>query len=155
MTAPGLPVAQHVDDADCPWVDSGMGFELKVVQIDIPQGLWVVRNRFNPGVRIQTHRHTGPVYAFTQSGSWKYEEYPEINRAGSFLFEPAGSQHTLIVPEDNTEITDVWFAVWGANLNLDDNGNVESVFDAQFILDGYLMLCEAAGLPEPKVLINR
>lgn len=132
-----------------------MGFQLKVVQIDVPQGLWVVRNRFDPGVRIQTHRHTGPVYAFTLAGAWKYEESPETNRAGSFLFEPAGSQHTLIVPEDNTEVTDVWFAVWGANLNLDADGNVESVFDASFILDGYLMLCEAAGLPEPNVLVNR
>ena len=94
------------------------------------------------------------MYAFTLSGSWKYEEYEEVNRAGSFLYEPAGSTHTLIVPETNTEPTDVWFAVWGANLNLDDAGNVESVYDAQFILDGYLALCDAAGLPTPKVLVS-
>ena len=48
----------------------------------------------------------------------------------------------------------MWFAVWGANLNLDDAGNVESVYDAQFILDGYLALCDAAGLPTPKVLVS-
>ena len=149
-----IPQAHHVDDTDCPWVDSFMGFDLKVVQIDAAQGLWVVRNRFRPGARIQTHRHTGPVYAFTLSGSWKYEEYPEVNRAGSFLFEPAGSVHTLIVPDDNTEVTDVWFAVWGANLNLDATGAVESVYDAQVVLDGYLGLCEAAGLAPPNVLVT-
>ena len=34
MTAiPAIPVAMHVDDADCPWVDSFMGFDLKVVQV--------------------------------------------------------------------------------------------------------------------------
>ena len=154
MDLSSIPVAQHVGDADCPWVDSFLGFDLKVVQIDVAQGLWVVRNRFRPGVVIQTHKHTGPVYAFTLSGSWKYAEYPEVNRAGSFLFEPGGSTHTLVVPEDNTEDTDVWFAVWGANLNLDADGNVETVYDAQFILDGYLALCEAAGLPRPNVLIT-
>ena len=150
-----FPAALHVGDSDCPWVDSLVGFDLKVVQVRISEGLWVVRNRFRPGARIQRHKHTGPVLAFTLSGSWKYEEYPEVNRAGSFLYEPAGSIHTLIVPEDNTEDTDVWFAVWGANLNLDADGNVESVFDAQFVLDGYLGLCEAARLPTPKVLIER
>jgi len=154
MDLSGIPVAQHVDDEDCPWVDSYMGFDLKVVQIDVAQGLWVVRNRFRPGVVIQTHQHTGPVYAFTLSGSWKYAEYPEVNRAGSFLFEPGGSTHTLVVPEDNTEDTDVWFAVWGANLNLDADGNIESIYDARIILDGYLALCEAAGLPAPKVLVT-
>ena len=28
------------------------------------EGLWIVRTRFAPGVEVQTHRHTGPVYAF-------------------------------------------------------------------------------------------
>ncbi|MEZ5320758.1 MAG: 2,4'-dihydroxyacetophenone dioxygenase family protein [Microthrixaceae bacterium] len=149
----GPPAALHVGDDDCPWVDSFMGFDLKVVQVRLSEGLWVVRNRFQPGTVIQKHRHTGPVYAFTLSGSWKYAEYPEVNRAGSFLYEPAGSEHTLTVPDTNAEVTDVWFAVWGANLNLDADGNVESVYDAPMILDGYRSLCQAAGLGEPRVLV--
>jgi 2,4'-dihydroxyacetophenone dioxygenase len=56
------------------------------------------------------------------------------------------------VPPDNAEVTDVWFAVYGANLNLDEDGNVTSVWDARYILDGYLLLCEAAGLPRPDVI---
>ena len=43
-----------------------------------------------------------------------------MNVAGSYLFEPAGSIHTLHVPDTNTEVTDVFFAIHGANLNLDD-----------------------------------
>lgn len=148
-----IPAAMHVGDEQCPWVDAGMGFEFKVLSVRISEGVWVVRNRFEPGSRVQRHRHTGPVYAFTLCGSWKYEEYDDVNRAGSFLYEPAGSTHTLVVPEDNDDVTDVFFAVWGANLNLDADGNVESVFDAQFILDGYLAMCEAAGLPRPQPLV--
>ena len=148
----GIPQASHRGEDECPYVDAGDGVQLKVVQVDIDQGLWVVRNRFAPGARVPRHKHTGAVHAFTESGAWKYEEYPEVNRAGSYLFEPAGSIHTLIVPEDNTETTEVWFAIYGANLNLDADGNVESVFDAGFILEAYLALAEAAGLPRPDVI---
>ena len=79
----------------------GDGIELQVLQIDVELGLWVIRNRFQPGCRVQTHKHTGSVFAFTNSGSWKYEEYPEVNTAGSYLYEPAGSVHTLTVPSTN------------------------------------------------------
>jgi hypothetical protein len=58
------------------------------------------------------------------------------------------------VPEDNTEPTDVFFAIHGANLNLDANGNVESVYDATLILQSYYLMCEAAGLPRPPVVID-
>ena len=70
----------------------------------------------------------------TFSGSWRYLEYPEVNTAGSYLYEPAGSIHTLHVPPTNRETTDVWFAIRGANLNLDEQGNVESVWDAAFLI---------------------
>ena len=56
------------------------------------------------------------------------------------------------MPEDNTEVTDVWFAIYGANLNLDAEGNVESVLDAGFILEAYFALCEAEGHPRPNVI---
>ena len=86
------------------------------------------------------------MFAFTQSGSWKYEEYDEVNTAGSYLFEPAGSIHTLVVPETNTEVTDVWFAIYGANLNLAEDGSVDLVIDAQMVYEFYVALCEAAGV---------
>ena len=97
----------------------------------------MVRTRFQPGVTIPTHKHTGAVFAVTLAGSWKYAEYPDVNTAGSYLYEPAGSVHTLTVPESELEVTDVWFAIYGANLNLDADGNVEAVIDAQLVYDFY------------------
>lgn len=149
-----IPAAIHRGEEDLPWVDIGEGSLMKVLHIDVEQGLWVVRNRFQPGYVVPTHKHTGAVYAFTQSGSWKYREYPEINTAGSYLFEPAGSTHTLTVPDTNTEETDVWFAVQGANLNLDADGNVESIYDAAFIRDMYYLLCEAEGHAKPDIVLR-
>ena len=59
---------------------------------------------------------------------------------------------TLVVPDDNDELTDVWFQIYGANLNLDADGNVESVTDAGTIYQAYMMMCEAQGLGRPNVL---
>ena len=146
------PRAVMRTDAECPMVDAGDGVEIAVLQVDIEAGLWVVRNRFQPGVQIDTHKHTGQVFAFTHAGAWKYAEYPEVMTAGSYLYEPAGSIHTLTVPEDNDDVTDVSFAIYGANINLDADGNVISVWDAEFILTGYYALCEAAGLDRPDVI---
>jgi hypothetical protein len=50
------------------------------------------------------------------------------------------------------ELTDVWFAVYGANLNLDDEDNVTSIVDAEAIRDIYFALCEAEGLSRPNVI---
>lgn len=152
MTIMDIPAALHRGEDELPFVELEPGVELQVLQVDIPNGLWVIRNRFAPGTKVQKHKHTGQVFAFTQSGSWKYEEYPEVNRAGSYLFEPAGSIHTLVVPETNTEVTDVWFAIYGANLNLAEDGSVDLVIDAQLVLDFYLMLCAQQGVENPPVI---
>ena len=144
--------AFHLGEEEIPWVDTGTGVELKLVQADIEAGLWIVRNRFTPGVVVQKHKHTGQVYGYTLTGAWMYAEYDYINRAGSFLYEPAGSEHTLTVPDDNTEPTDVWFQIYGSNLNLDADGNVESITDAEGIYAAYMAMCEAQGLPRPNVL---
>ena len=147
-----VPQATHRGEDELPFVDLGDGVKLQVLQVDIDTGLWVIRNKFAPGTVVQKHKHTGQVFAFTQSGAWKYAEYPEVNRAGSYLFEPAGSIHTLTVLEDNTEETDVWFAIYGANLNLNAEGGVDMVIDATLILEVYLAMCEAEGYAKPPVI---
>jgi quercetin dioxygenase-like cupin family protein len=153
MSTVEAPTAILRHTEELPFVDLGDGSTLQLLQVDLDQGLWVIRTKFSPGMTVQTHKHTGAVYAFTMSGSWKYLEYPDdVNVAGSYLFEPAGSIHTLHVPEDNTELTDVFFAIHGANLNLDEAGNVTSVIDAGGIRDFYLAMCEAEGLGRPPVI---
>ena len=153
--SPAIPMAIHRGEEELPFVALGDGTHLQLLHVDIEQGLWVIRTRFEPGVIVPTHRHTGQVFAFTLAGSWKYAEYPEVNTAGSYLFEPAGSVHTLVVPEENEGMTDAWFAIYGANLQLDANGAVELVIDAQTVRDAYYALCEAEGHPRPNTIENR
>jgi quercetin dioxygenase-like cupin family protein len=148
MTPPTEAVHRGADDL--PFVEIGGGNRLKVIQVDVGLGLWIVENVFQPGYVVQTHRHTGPVYAYTTSGAWHYQEYDYVNRAGSFLYEPAGSVHTLECLEPDTR---VWFQMYGANLNLDADGNIESVFDGPGTLEAYLALAEAEGFDPPRVLV--
>jgi 2,4'-dihydroxyacetophenone dioxygenase len=145
-------VALHRSEADLPFVPYGEGVEAQLLQVDLAVGLWVVRTRFRPGTTLERHRHTGDVFAFTLCGSWRYLEYPAINSAGSYLYEPAGSIHQLQTLHSNTGVTDVWFAIRGANLHLDDAGNIIRIRDAASVLELYRERCRALGHSQPKVI---
>src|SRR5450631_888486 len=141
LPSEGIPAALHRGERELPFVEFEPGVEMQVLQVDIPTGLWVIRMRLQPGATLPTHRHGGEVFAFTLAGAWKYLEYPELNTAGSYLYEPAGSIHTLHAPADNTEVTDVWFAIRGPNLNLDAEGKVTLILDAGLVLRVYQSKC--------------
>ena len=145
------PEAVHIGRDELPWVDIGDGSQLRVLQVKPKEGLWIVENIFQAGYEVDTHKHTGPVWGYTRSGAWKYKEYDYVNRAGSFLYEPAGSVHTLQCTEDNTE---VWFQMYGSNINLDADGNITSVVDGALTLEFYLAMCDDMGLPKPPVLVD-
>ena len=151
ITAEDRPQAVHIGDDELPFVDLGGGNKLRVLQVKEKEGLWIVEDIFQAGFEVIPHRHTGPVWGYTTSGAWKYKEYDYVNRAGSFLYEPANSVHTLQCIEDNTR---VWFQMYGMNLNLDEEGNVVSVTDGAGTLAYYLHLCEKQGFGRPNVLVD-
>jgi len=152
LPTPPPPLALHRGESELPFVSIMEGIEVQVQHVDIEAGFWVTRMRAAPGITLQRHKHTGEVFAFTVAGAWKYLEYPEINTAGSYLYEPAGSIHTLHVPKENTGITDVWYLIYGAILYLDADDKVESVSDPTWALERYTTACREAGLPVPDVL---
>ena len=151
MSNPGIPQAVHFGNDELPFVDIGDGSLLKVLQVKVGEGLWIIENIFQAGYEVQKHKHTGPVWGYTSSGAWKYKEYDYVNRAGSFLYEPAGSEHTLQCIEDNTR---VWFHMMGSNLNLDAQGEIDMVVDGAMTLEFYYAMCEAQGLMRPHVLVE-
>tara|TARA_B110000977_G_scaffold187845_1_gene255393 strand:- start:377 stop:700 length:324 start_codon:yes stop_codon:yes gene_type:complete len=75
-----------IHEEDLPYVDLPDGSKLQLIKVDLNQNLWIVRNVFKSGFCIDTHYHTGPVFAVTQQGEWFYKEYPDkVNKAGSYL----------------------------------------------------------------------
>ena len=149
--SPSSHEALHIGRDDLPFVEIGGGNKLKVLQVKHGEGLWIIENIFQKGYEVQTHKHTGPVWGFTIRGAWKYKEYDYVNRAGSYLYEPTGSVHTLQCIEDETQ---VWFHMTGSNLNLDENGEITSVADGPTTLMAYYALCEAQGFSRPNVIVE-
>lgn len=154
VVPPATREAVHIGADDLPFVRVTEGSEIQLLQVDLTNGLWVLRTRFEPGYRVATHYHTGPVFAVTSKGEWGYLEYPEqVNRPGSFLFEPAGSVHTLAIPSSQIGQTEVWFAIFGANIDIDASGAVTRVLDAHSVLEIYRDGCRKAGLSAEGVLV--
>lgn len=154
VPADGLLPTLHIGDEDLPWLEAGDGSALQLLHVDLSQGLWISKTRLPPGYQVATHYHTGIVFAVTLEGSWFYRETPdEVNRPGSYLFEPAGSRHTLCTPPDMEGRMVTWFAIYGANINLDAEGQITSVLDARAVLDLYRGYCEALDLDCSKLIV--
>lgn len=152
-----LPGAFSTATDDLPFADDWggtPGVRLKLLMADIEGARLAVRIRFAPGILLPPHKHTGEVHAFTLAGEWSYVEHADIppNRAGSYLYEPPGSTHTLKVADDIDEETDVVFVVYGAMIHLGPNGEVLAIGDAESHLRDWPAALRAQGKQPPEVL---
>ena len=164
-TGAGLPVLAvpqnrllTLNESDIPLVRDtvGTGIHIKVLRLDVEHNEWVVLVTFAPGSSLPLHYHTGPAEVYTLSGRWIYSEYPDQPQtAGSYLYEPGGSVHTLCVPEDNTEDTVLFVRVSGANINFDDDGLLHSVLDTLSIRAIADRMSAAQALPAPCYIEGR
>ncbi|OWY62018.1 hypothetical protein B7486_60665 [cyanobacterium TDX16] len=138
-----------VNDRDVPWLEDslGPGIKVKPLRLDMEAGVWVILVAFAPGSSVPLHYHTGEAEVFTLSGRWNYAEYPDQPQtAGSYLFEPAGSVHTLLVPADNTEDTLMIVRVRGANVNFNEDGTLHSILDTTALVFLTDMFAAQAGI---------
>lgn len=145
------PPSLHIGADELPFVDLGDGNMLKVLQVFRLENVWITENIFQKGFESPKHVHTGNVWGHTTSGAWKYKESDFVNRAGSFLYEPAAAAHTLQILEDDTHVR--WH-IHGANLNLDDTGDIVSIVTGESRLAYYLEPCELQGFGRPPVLVH-
>lgn len=93
-------------------------------------GYYVNLLRVKGAGMLSRHRHPGPVHGHVLKGRWRYLEHDWIAEAGSYVFEPPGEIHTLVVPEGVDEMITL-FHVTGALLYCDPDGKViggEDVF---------------------------
>jgi 2,4'-dihydroxyacetophenone dioxygenase len=150
-----VPTARHVNTETLPWVTHpGFNAEIRILQASLDPDFYVIHSLFGPGLRVPTHRHLGPVHGWTMRGSWVYVENDWVATAGSYVYEPADSIHTLYVPEDNDGPTETIFVICGGIEYLDEDGAVIAVSNAPTMLQSYFDAVEAAGLPRPEGLIT-
>lgn len=88
----------HTDeDDDRAWMPISERVWARPMLFNVGAGSWVTMLRAEgPGV-VSRHRHPAPVTGYTLDGAWGYLEHDWTARPGSFLYEPAGETHTLVV----------------------------------------------------------
>lgn len=144
------PVSRHVKVDDLPWADWWL-LEAKVIRVAEDLSSYTLMTKMPPGTRLPKHRHLGPVSGFTFQGTWRYLEYDWVASEGSFIYEPPGSVHTLVVEGDVPAI--VIFEITGGLVLFDENDNVVGYEDAESARDRYRMALEAKGQQVPSEVL--
>jgi len=113
-------VVQGIPDDDRLWVPQAPNVWFRPLMFDTVNGQWVNLLRVRRAGVLSRHRHPAPVYGYVLKGSWHYLEHHWIATEGSFIFEPPGDLHTLVVDDADEMIT--LFHVCGALIYIDEGG---------------------------------
>jgi quercetin dioxygenase-like cupin family protein len=94
------------DDEEDPrvWVPQTDCLSFRPLCFCVSQGYYVNLLKFKGGGVLGCHRHPSPVHALTLKGSWGYKEHDWHAEEGTYVFEPPGETHTLIVDNDCDEM---------------------------------------------------
>ncbi len=145
----GLP-DQAIQADELPWVPQGDRVWFKPLRFDLANGRWVNLLKVTGQGKVNRHRHAGgQVLGFVTQGSWRYLERDWVARRGTFVYEPPGDIHTLVV--EGAEEMQTLFLLEGVIQYLDDDDNVISQDDVFTKLERYLAYCKREGI-EPKDL---
>ena len=140
----GLP-DQAIQSDSMPWVPQGERVWFKPLRFDLASGRWVNLLKVTGGGKVNRHRHSGgQVLGFCIQGSWHYLERDWVARPGTFVYEPPGDIHTLVVDEAEDMIT--LFLLEGVIQYLDDDDNVIYQDDVFTKLERYLTYCRDQGI---------
>lgn len=115
-------------DEELLWVPQTDCVSFRPLCLCVSGGYYVNLLRVRGAGLLSRHRHPGPVHGQCLKGRWKYLEHEWEATEGSYVFEPPGEIHTLVVPEGVEEMI-TWFHVTGALLYCDVDGNVVGADD--------------------------
>ena len=119
------------------WIPYGPGSWFQACFFDTTSGGFANILRISPGAKLPVHYHVSTVQAWTIQGTWYYEEHKDkwIAHAGTYVFEPPGELHTLIVPEDAEEDMIAFFSLSGGLIYVDENGEFQGYDDGFTLLE--------------------
>jgi 2,4'-dihydroxyacetophenone dioxygenase len=104
--------------------------EMRLVRCSPARNVYTNVVRWPAGTRLPRHLHTGDVHSYTFRGKWGYAEYSWRATAGSFVYEPTGTSHTLEVDED----TEAMFTVAGGMVWYGADGRLDTYQEAADLL---------------------
>jgi quercetin dioxygenase-like cupin family protein len=142
---PDLVVADAVSDDERLWVPVGPASWSRPLHLNVTGGFYTHVLRVRRSGVLQRHRHSGSVHALVLKGRWHYLEHDWVAEEGSYVFEPPGETHTLVVPDDCAEMVTL-FTVHGMLTYVDPDGNAVGYDDVFTRLEKYRAHFEAVGL---------
>jgi 2,4'-dihydroxyacetophenone dioxygenase len=110
------------------WVPATTTVSFKPLLFNVSQGYYINLLRVRGGGLLSRHRHNGPVHALVLKGRWHYLEHDWIAEQGSYVYEPPGETHTLVVPSDVPEMI-TWFHVTAGYTYVDPHGAAQGYED--------------------------
>jgi quercetin dioxygenase-like cupin family protein len=112
------------------WVPQAPDVWFRPLLFNTVAGGWCNLLRVRKSGILHRHRHPMIVTGYVLKGRWKYLEHDWVAETGSFVYEPPGEVHTLMVPADCPEMITL-FNISGAMIYLDAEGHTigyEDVF---------------------------
>ena len=103
------------------WVPLSEHAFSRPLQFNVTLGQYTHVLRVTKAGVIARHRHAGGVHAWVFKGRWHYLEHDWVAEEGSYIFEPPGETHTLVVPDGRTEMITL-FQVNGSLMYVDPHG---------------------------------
>ena len=106
-----------------PWIPYADGVWIQPLHFNVTSGGFSVLLKGLPGAQLGVHYHVGTVRGYTLQGHWRYLEHDWIAKPGTFIYEPAGEAHTLVITDDSPEPALILFMVEGGLVYLDKGVN--------------------------------
>jgi anti-sigma factor ChrR (cupin superfamily) len=82
-----------IKNSESDWQQLQPGVTLRMLYLDAVTGYSVGLIRYEPGASVPCHLHVGDEHIYVLSGSQKDEK--GIYTAGSYIFNPQGSKHSV------------------------------------------------------------
>ncbi|MGH7127020.1 MAG: 2,4'-dihydroxyacetophenone dioxygenase family protein [Planctomycetaceae bacterium] len=144
--AVGDIVVPAVPEDEWLWVPQAENVWFRPLLLNRVNGEWVNLLRVRKSGILSRHRHPAPVHGYVIKGSWRYLEHDWTAREGTYVFEPPGEIHTLIVDSADEMIT--LFHVCGALIYVDEHGKASSYDDVHTKIEMCRRHFREAGLGE-------
>jgi 2,4'-dihydroxyacetophenone dioxygenase len=114
---------QAVPDDERVWVPQAPDVWFRPLLLNTVTGSWCNLLRVRKSGVLSRHIHPSWVTGYVIKGAWRYLEHDWVASQGSFVYEPPGEIHTLVVDETSgsTEMITL-FNIHGAMVYLDADG---------------------------------
>lgn len=114
---------QAIPDDERVWVPQATDVSFRPLLLNTVTGSWCNLLRVRKSGVLSRHIHPSWVTGYVIKGAWRYLEHDWVAREGSFVYEPPGEIHTLVVDEAaGAQEMITFFNIHGAMVYVDEQG---------------------------------